>query len=253
MMAKHWTKEQIEYLENSWGETSIPTIAKNLNKTVNAVKSKALRLGLRRHIHSGEYITLNQLMIALGRGPVHSYILKSWVEKRGLPVKTKKSINRKYRVVYLDDFWKWAERNRTFIDFSKVERNILGEEPEWVAEQRKADEMFAMYKKTPWTKEEDAVLRAMLNSYKYSYRDISIRLKRTEGAVKRRMLDLGIKQRPLKADNHNPWANEEENILMDLYYKGYRQEVIAEFIDRSALAIRGKIERMQRDKLLDVI
>lgn len=252
-MHRRWTKDEIEYLKNHWGEKSIPAIAKKLNRSVDAVKLKAQRLGLARHIHSGEYITLNQLMQALGRGNVNSYTLISWVKKRGFPVRTKKSINRKYRVVCLDEFWEWAEKNRTFIDFSKVPQGILGKEPEWVAEQRKADELFAMYKKTPWTKEEDALLKAMLNSYRYSYRDISIRLKRTEGAIKRRIFDLGLKQRPLRADNHNPWTDEEEKILLDLYYKGYRPEVIAEHIDRSAQAIRGKIERMQRDKLLDAI
>lgn len=146
------------------------------------------------------------------------------------------------------DFWKWAKDNRTFIDFSKVEIGILGEEPAWVKDQRKADILFSQYKRTPWTNDEDSLLKSMLNLYRYSYRDISIRLKRTEGAIKRRMLDLKIKQRPLKADNHNPWTDEETSILNDLLSKGYKAEVIAEYIDRSALAIKGKIERGIQNK-----
>lgn len=246
ILRKTWTASEVDYLENSWGEASITTIGKNLERSIASVKLKAYNLGLTRHLHSGEHITLNQLMIALGRGSVHTYSLTSWVEERGLPIKYKKSIKKKFRVIYLNDFWKWAKENRTFIDFSKVEVNILGQEPEWVKEQRKADNLFAEYKKTPWTNTEDGLLKSLLSSYRYSYRDISIKLKRTEGAIKRRMLDLNIKQRPLKADNHNPWSPEETNMLMDLLDRGYKAEIIAEFIDRSALAIKGKIERLQK-------
>jgi len=250
---RHWMEEELEFMESRWGEMSILGIAKCLKRSINAIRLKALKIELGWHLHSGEYITLSQLFQALGRNKSYSYALISWVKRRGLPVKIRKSIKRKYRVIYLDDFWRWAERNRTFIDFSKVPRGILGKEPAWVEEQRKADELFALYKKTPWTPEEDAMLRTMLNSYRYSYRDISIRLKRTESAIKRRILDLGLKQRPLKADNHNPWTKEEEKMLVDLYNKGYKPEVIAEFIDRSALAIKGKIERMLRENLLEVV
>jgi hypothetical protein len=252
-LAKHWTKEEITYLEERWGESPIPYIAKRLNRSVEAVKLKAARLGLGRHLHSGDYVTLNQLMKALGRRQVTGYDITSFVEKRGFPVREKTSYKRSYRVVYLDEFWEWAEKNRAFIDFSKVERGILGKEPPWVEDQRKADELYALYNRKPWTKKEDSILKTMLNAYRYSYRDISVRLRRTEGAIKRRILDLGLKQRPLKADTHNPWTEEEERKLIELYNKGYRPEVMAEFIERSALAIRGKIERMQMEGRKELI
>jgi len=246
MSNKPWNQEELDYLESKWGEISIPGIAKKLNRSIDAVKCMAFRTGLTRHIHSGEYITLNQLMKALGRGSVHTYTLISWVENRGLPIKLKRSVNKKFRVIFLSDFWKWAKVNRKFINFAKFDENMLGEEPNWVKEQRKADIMFAAYKNTPWTKEEDDLLRFLLNSYSNSYRDISVRLKRTEGALKRRMITLKIKQRPLKADNHTPWTFEETKTLTELLDKGYKAEVIAEYIDRSASAIKGKIERMQK-------
>lgn len=238
---KRWTNDEIEYLESYWGEISIPSIARKLERSINAVKKKANQMGLGRHIHSGEYITYNQLMKTL-RGETCSYTDISWIKNRGLPVKYKKTMKMKYRVIYLDDFWTWAEKNRTFIDFSKVEENILGKEPEWVKEQRKADILYARYKKTPWTPNEDQLLIDCLNAYKYSYREIAIKLKRTEGAIKTRILDLKLKVRPLR-DPHNSWAEEETKILFDLYEKGYRPEVIAEFINRSASAIKSKIER----------
>ena len=47
-MSKKWTKEDVEYLTEKWGNVSIPSLAKKLNRSVNAVKLKAGRLNLRK-------------------------------------------------------------------------------------------------------------------------------------------------------------------------------------------------------------
>lgn len=243
---KSWTQEECNYLQDKWGVISIPSIADCLGRTINAVKIKAVKMELGSHLHSGTEITINELFNALGKGGSYSYTFERWC-KHGLPIKYKKSINRKYRVIDIDDFWKWSEKNKELLDFSKFELNMLGKEPSWVAIKREADIAAAKYIKTPWTKDEDNMLKNMLNSYRYSYQDISDRLRRTGGAIKRRMLDLGLKQRPLKADTHNPWTNEEIKLLLSLQSKGYRPEVIAHKLGgkRSALAVRGKLERME--------
>lgn len=244
-MAAPWSKEEIEYLKKKWGATSIPAIAGHLGRSVNAVKIKAQKAGLRRHLHSGDYITLNQLCKALDVS-YSTWSLGMW-QRHGMPVKYRKVVNNSFRVIYVRDFWKWAERNKMVIDFSKMERGALGPEPFWVEYKRIADIAAKKYKRTPWTEDEDALFIKMLDTYKYSYREISVALKRTEGAMKRRMKDLRLKQRPVKANNHNPWSKEEEEILISMYYKGYISEIIAERINRSALAINGKIERMVKE------
>lgn len=38
---KSWTKEEVEYLMDSWGSTSIPTIAKKLNRSNGGVRQKS--------------------------------------------------------------------------------------------------------------------------------------------------------------------------------------------------------------------
>lgn len=135
-----WPIEQEKYLEDAWGEVSIPHIAKKLGRTVNAVKLKARKMGLKRHIHSGSYITLNQLFNALDIS-YNAFTLDRW-RRHGFP--------------------------------------------------------------------------------------------------------LRHKQRPLPADK-SFWTPEQEAILEDLYYKGYIPEVMAEFIPKSALAIQGKVERMEAE------
>lgn len=85
----------------------------------------------------GDYVTLNQLVTAFNRTGSYSYKMISWVENRGLPVHNKRVQQNTFRVVYLKEFWTWAEKNRSFLDFSKLELLAFGEEPAWVAEQRK--------------------------------------------------------------------------------------------------------------------
>ena len=109
-----------------WGQLSIPTIAKNLNRSANAIKVRVARLGLGPSLMAGDYITLNQLLATMGNAGGNGYKMKSWVENRGLPVHTKKVDKCSFRVVFLDEFWEWAEKHRSFIDFSKLEPLVLG-------------------------------------------------------------------------------------------------------------------------------
>jgi len=139
-LSRPWTKEDYEYLEEHWGVVSIPTIAQNLNRSIDAIKIKAHRKRLGSVLESGDYISLNQLIKAVtGLSQSYTYHMTSWAEKRGLPVHTKRVNKNSFRVVYIDEFWEWAEKNRSYIDFSRMEPLILGEEPAWVAEQRKKD------------------------------------------------------------------------------------------------------------------
>ena len=52
---RYWTKEEIEFLQDKWGSMNVKTIAKNLNRSVDAVMLKKNRLGLGRFTESGDY------------------------------------------------------------------------------------------------------------------------------------------------------------------------------------------------------
>lgn len=109
---KNWSKEEILYLEESWGTVSSATIAKNLNRSVTAIHLKAQRLGLGSFVLCGEYITFNQLVQTITRHNSNSYQLKSWLKNRNFPMHYKKINEKKVRVVYLNEFWKWAEKKQ---------------------------------------------------------------------------------------------------------------------------------------------
>lgn len=242
-MNRTWTKEEVEYLKEKWGNVSIPILAKKLNRSVNAVKLKAGRLNLGPMLENGAYVTLNQLAIALTGKNFSSYCKKSWIENRGMPVHNKKVIKNTFKIVYLDEFWKWAEKNRSFLDFSKMETLTLGKEPEWVNEQRKKDYTSnTLQRKDKWTPYEDDKLRYLLKQQKYGYAEVAEILHRSEGAIQRRCADLGIRERPVKADIcGNLWTDDMYRIIAKGIKNGDSYSLIANRIGKSEKAVRGKV------------
>lgn len=246
-------------LSEMWGYMSVPGLCKKLGRSKNAIMVRVQRLGLPPYLESGEYITLNQLLKAVtGTNSAHSYKMTSWVKNRGLPVHNKRNNQNTWRVVYLDEFWEWAEKNRSFIDFSKMEPLALGREPEWVAEQRKRDfHSCAHQRKDPWTATEDAELLRLLRQYKYSWSEIANKLNRSAGAIQRRCNDLGLKERPVKASNHNPWSDADFEALADGIRNGLSYSAIGDLVGRSEKAVRGRVYKTYRtenaDKVRDLL
>ena len=244
--SRTWKPEEEDYLMEKWGQISVPAIAKKLNRTTNAVKVRAQRLGLGAVLMAGEYVTLNQLLLAVtGGSSSYGYKMKSWVENRGLPVHTKKVDRCSFRVVYIDEFWEWAERYRSFIDFSKMEPLALGEEPDWVAEQRKKDfEAYAIQRKDPWGEDEDSRLKMLLSKHRYSWAEISEMMHRSHGAIARRCRDLGIKDRPVAMEltgKRGTWSSEDFEILADGIRHGDSYAAIGKAVGRSEKCVRSKV------------
>lgn len=239
-----WTPDEETYLMEKWGQASIPAIAKKLERTVGAVKLRASRRHLGPVLMGGDYVTLNQLLVAVtGSKRSYSYKCESWVKKRGLPVHTKRVIDNSFKVVYLDEFWEWAEKNRSFIDFSKMEPLALGAEPDWVGQQRKIDAVsFANQRKDLWTKDEDQRLAYLLKQHKYTYAEVSRELCRSAGAIQRRCCDLNLKERPVRESPHNPWSDADLQLMADMIRQGYSYNVIGGACGgRSEKAVRGVV------------
>jgi len=241
-----WTDEENEYFTDNWGTVSLPTMAKRLGRSVDALRNHAFELGLGPFLDSGDYLTFHQLYKCLGKGG-YTWTKKQWMG-RGLPVKKKRVAKNTFDVVYLDAFWDWAETNQTLIDFSKLEEGALGEEPDWLKDQRKADiQMRLKYTTNPWTAAEDRELERLVKLHRYGYREISTRLRRTEGAIKKRLLTLNIKERPVRRSPHEKWTKDQLDKLKDLYNRGYDKNIICFYIEgKSAHACGGKIEVLIR-------
>lgn len=239
----HWTHDEEDYLQDRWGKASISAIAKNLGRSVAAVKCHATKLGLGGVLLAGDYITLSQLICAVtGSQKTYSYKPESWMKKRGLPVHTKCVENSRFRVVYLDEFWAWAEQNRSFLDFSKMEPLILGKEPDWVTQQRRIDTISgANQRKDPWTPFEDQRLCYLLKQHKYTWAEMARDIGRSEGAIQRRCNDLGLKDRPVR-ESPTPWTDGQLQTLADMIRQGCSYSMIGDACGgRSEKAARGVV------------
>ena len=198
--ARNWTQDEREQLAEEWGRYSIGTLAKRLNRSENAVIEKASRMGLGAHIRSSDLISLNSLFKALGTPHDYSY-RRDKLEELGLKVHRHKVKNNSFRMVDIGEFWKFAEKNRHLFDFSRMEPYALGAEPEWVAAKRSEDfnrRRAVKPHNAAWTEAEDRELIRLLRMYRYTYPEIAARLHRSEGAIQRRVLDLNLKERPIR-------------------------------------------------------
>lgn len=255
-MRRNWTQEEVDYLRNVWGNVSVKNITKHLSRSVYSVLNKVNKLKLGTFLSCGErYVTLSYLSEAVyGNQSSGGYIKISWAQNRGLPLHTICRQKEKFEVVYIDEFWEWAYKNQSFLNFSKFEKYYLGAEPDWVDKKRRTDIRHS-YKfiTSPWTTVEDERLKKFLAEHKYSYRELSILLNRTEGAIQRRICDLGIKERPVKADNHIKWTESEYMMLGEMIKNGYSYELISEKISKSVKAIRGRVYNTYLTERLDKV
>ena len=243
---KQWTEKEEAYLQDKWGTVSIKGLAKALGRSENAVVVRAQRLGCGAHLAGDTRISLNQLMLAIYGKNMLGYTSDKLI-RYGLPVKWHVVKKNRFRVIDIDAFWKWAEDNKSILDFSRFEKYSLGAEPEWVDIKRKAD--FEKLQKhgehnAAWTSAEDNKLRHLLDKGTYTYTDLARELRHSEGAVKRRILDLKIDKRPVRVPSRK-WTEEEIETLCKMVDQGYDFTLIAEKLNRTALATRGKYERLQ--------
>ena len=240
---RNWTKEDDEYLREYWGVKSIQTLSKNLNRSINAINVRKVRLGLGPFLDNGEYITYSQLLQAIYGIEDACCAYRVFKKADDFPIHMKRRGSNRYKIVYLDEFWEWAEKHKRMIDFSKMEENILGMEPEWVKKKRKID-FICRLNTGPWTWADDEKLKRMLSKHQYTYTDLAAEFNRTEGAIKRRICTLGLTEKPIKAP-YKPWAENDIQTLVSMCEEGWGFERIGAKLKRSALSCRGKAERIE--------
>lgn len=257
-MARNWTQAERNRLAEEWGEYSIPTLAKRMNRSENGIRIMACRLGLGSHLSNSDLISFNTLLKEFGiskksSGSSYTFYLQKFKEE-GLKIHTHRVSQNTFRMVDIEEFWEFAEKHRHLFDFSRLEENALGAEPAWVKVKRTEDYRRTFMVKphnTQWTEAEDRELLRLLRMYRYTYSEIASKLCRSEGAIQRRVNDLGIKERPLKADNHTQWTEEQLAMLGRMIKAGSNYETMSGAIGKSSKAIRGKVFAVYLTENLD--
>lgn len=124
--AKEWSQSEIEYLSDNYGQFSYGTLSKNLNRSVGAIRNKARRLQLGPFLQCGEYVTFHQLLVSIGYANSNTYKMTSWIKNRGFPIHKKKVCNNSFNVVYIKEFWEWAEKTRGYWTFHILRKTYWG-------------------------------------------------------------------------------------------------------------------------------
>ena len=257
-IGRTWTDEEKEYLSEKWGNRSVKAICKHLGRSENSIYNMAHKLKLGKFLDSNAsgMITMNTLLKALGVTGGGGYRKISWIRNRGLPTHSIVRLNQRFLVVKIDEFWEWAEKNQSFLDFSKFERHLLGAEPDWVEPKRQRDIVKQSRWKTKnvkWTKDEDERLLKYLRDYKYTYEELSNIFNRTCGAILRRCCDLGYAERPVRQPAHSVWTDEQKKMLREMLQRGCNYQEMQKAIGKSEKAIRGKAYVLYRTENLDKI
>ena len=250
MQNRKWTQQEKSYLRENFGSMTINKLAMKLNRSIIAVQQKAYKLGCGSWLNNMDFDeTFNSFVTRCwGRNTSYKWYMTK-MEEHGYRFKTIQRYDGEkhlsIKVITEKSFLNWLRNHKSVINIGETEEGCFGiSEPNWVKEKRKIDKRANVYmKQRKWTNAEDEKLKMLLKSYKYGYREISIILKRTEGAIKRRMLDLRIIERPLRRDPHEKWTPEQIEQVRNLYSKGYPSVIIAEYLPKSALAINGILER----------
>lgn len=236
---RRWTEEEIDYLFEEYGKRSLQIITKNLSRSEASVTSMAGRLGLQLKTNQS-WFTLSEFceVTKIARGTV-----QYWINHYYFPAKRIQNISSKYVRVDPGKFWKWAAENKQLIQWSEFPKHALGDEPKWVKEVRKAS-VNKVNKRRPWTKWEIDELRYLLKQNRYTYPELSERLNRSQGAIKRKIYDLDLPW-PIYINRGAamPYTEKDIETAVSLYQKGYPLKEIAKFLGRTEMGLRGKIER----------
>lgn len=125
-MKREWTESEERVMRTRYQYQTVQKTAQMLNRSVYSVKRKAAKMGLS---HYNDKLSAKAVAQAFNT-EVRS--VKRWIEKFELP--SKKVNHGTHYTYYIDveDFWKWAEKHKDVINWSKYELKSLIPEPEWV-------------------------------------------------------------------------------------------------------------------------
>lgn len=235
----NWTDAEKDYLQEHYGEQSIKELSNRLKRSPMAIRLMANRLGLGALLDNGDYVTLNQVHQTIYGVPGCGYTLGIWM-KHGLPYRLQRVEKCRFRVIALDAFWAWAEQHKGLMHFGKFEPLALGLEPAWVDIKRRHD-VAGRPRNQAWPPQEDALLRRMVATHTYA--QLSEMLNRTHGAIKKRLSDLGIVERPIRTASRK-WTEAEWQTLLKLYEQGLSHDAIGRQLGRTGGSVRAMHERL---------
>lgn len=181
---KTWTTAQEEMVLNSYGETTLKSLARKLGRSERAVSRKYGQLiGSTSYIAASGKLTTTMIAEAFG---VHYSTVCKWTTKYGL--ECTKYTGGSAGHVLIDDkvLWKWLLNNKNRVDFVKCKTGILVPEPKWYIEEIESSKKIGRVKRKEWTMKE-IQLGCELRAEGFTYKQIAEKLNRTKISVEGRL------------------------------------------------------------------
>ncbi|UBK93105.1 hypothetical protein KLF37_07200 [Clostridium perfringens] len=229
---RRWTEKEEEILIARHGTYSLMSTAKKLDRTLQAVQLKLFRMGLTDNKDAFDYVIKRTLADTL---KVDSKTIDYFITK-GLRVRRKITCQvKRYNFIAISDFWEWSSENKELINWTELEKNALGEEPEWVDQERRK----ILLNKRPskirgkWTEKEEKRLLSLYNSK--TYKEIAVIMGRTESSVMQKIGKLNGTKRKKRV-----WTIKEIVTLKELLKQGLSDIEIADELRRSKSSITTK-------------
>ena len=230
---RFWTIEEVEYLQDKWGQIETVKICKHLNRTYASVKAKVKKIGLGPARQAGEFLCASELAYSINvdKRTIDRYIqkgLKATRKRFGLGSKKNICIN-------IEDFWRFAKKNKELIKFYRFRKGDLPGEPKWVDEVRfkqMRKRARALNTNKEWTDAEDKTLQNMYLNGKTD-EEIAIELRRTVISIVCRKSILFLNQKPY-------WTEKEVQILKEKVKEGLTDKEIGEILGKTVRSVQGK-------------
>ena len=246
-----WSKADDELLASEWGSISIQKLAEKIGCTIPAVRIRAISLKLGPYLRASGLITITDLSIEIMGNKSHTSFFKKKFEKLGLRFHKKTIHKRQVMMINIDEFWEWLKDHQSAVSLAKLEKNILGKEPDWVQEKRKKDIRLKSRQQCHWTKREDERLRFLISKGQ-TLDEIGEELKRTAFAVSHRLDALGLSK--ARKDTKKDWTTKQEEMLKHAMLYGEGIKEAARLTGHSQEACRSKCYKLwktaSQEKLL---
>lgn len=185
---RRWSDTEVSSFKEDWYDTTMSKamLVKKYQRSYKSIKRKAISLKLGARPYNDEYLTINtiseEMNIPYGR-------VRNWLNL-GLKYKSSRTGNVKF-LIDCDDLLNFLEEHQDLFNASKVSSILFVNEPEWFKSKRISDSRhFANRLHSEYTNEEDKQIEDLFKKG-FSDKEIAIRLKRSESAIKYHLNVLG--------------------------------------------------------------
>ena len=182
MAGKKWTKEEEEMLMDNWGKLSIETIAKRINRTVDAVELKGRRLQLGWQMTAYSTTEVSNIL-GINYRTVYNYMKTGIIEAKRDKTKMKRYFSTKEQIM------KFMREHQDLWDTRKININLYNQKPKWYLEKEKADKEKNIKSMKRYS---DLEIKIVIDRYRrgYTYEEIALEVGRTSSSVYKKIRDM---------------------------------------------------------------